>query len=610
MATQVGEAVVKLTFDGKGVNSELKNAETKVNGFGSKVGGIAKGIGKALSAAFAAGTAAAGVFAKQSIDAFNESEKALAKLNQTAKNQNWAEEAVNDLQDYNAELQKLGIIEDDINAAGQAQLGTFGLSAEAVKQLTPAMDDLLAATSGYETTAENATQMANLMGKVMTGNVGALTRYGVTLDENQKKLLENGDEMTRAATLAEVLKQNYGGFNEALAQTPQGQVKQLSNNFGDLKEQFGAFLAGKGDLTTFFDTLTTVVNQAIDLVITMAPQIIDGIVRLITEIGKQMPSIIQRILPILIQAINDIWFALIETLPTFIQMLIDSIPIVIEGFMQLLNALIEVMPTIIPQIIEGITTLITTLATQLTRPDFLSLILKACVTLLLSIVKALPQVLTALIGALPEIINNIVSFLLDPNNLMMIIDAAIQLFLGLVMAVPQILGALLGAFGQLVGNLWNGITNMFGEFAGNFGNFIGDIFKGAINGVLAFIEGFINAPIHLLNGFIDLINGAFGFIGVNLGKIDLVQLPRLAEGGIVSSATVAMIGEQGQEAVIPLENNTDNWAGLLATTLANEMEEQGTGGREINVYMTNQINNQLDAQEIGRVMMESIRRAV
>ena len=64
-----------------------------------------------------------------------------------------------------------------------------------------------------------------------------------------------------------------------------------------------------------------------------------------------------------------------------------------------------------------------------------------------------------------------------------------------------------------------------------------------------------------------------------------------------------------QEAVLPLEKNTDNWAGLLASTLALEMEEQGANGREINVYMTNQINNRLDAQEIGRVMMESIRRA-
>ena len=68
-------------------------------------------------------------------------------------------------------------------------------------------------------------------------------------------------------------------------------------------------------------------------------------------------------------------------------------------------------------------------------------------------------------------------------------------------------------------------------------------------------------------------------------------------------------GEDGQEAVLPLEKNTGNWAGLLAQTLADEMQEQGENGATINVYMTNKIDNRLDAQDIGRVMMQSIRRA-
>jgi len=603
VATQVGEAVIKLSFDDKDSSSKISN-------FGSKAGNVAKNMAKAFTVAFASMTTAAIAFTKKSVDAFNESEKALAKLNQSAKNQNWVEGAVDDLKAYNSELQNLGIIEDDIYAAGQAQLGTFGLSAEAVKTLTPAMGDLIAATSGYEATADSATQMANLMGKVMTGNVGALTRYGVTLDENQKKLLQNGDEMQKAAVLSEVLAQNYGDFNKALAETPQGQVKQLSNSFGDLKESFGAFIAGKGDLSDFFNQLTKVINQAIGLITTLAPDIINGIVQLVKEVSKQLPSIIEQILPVLIEALNQLTLAFFEFLPTFIDILTNSIPMFIDGLMQLMNSLVAAIPTIIPQLITAITNLITTMAIQLTRPDFLTLILQSAITLLLEIVKALPTILTALVEALPQIITNIVEFLLDPGNLAMIIDGAIQLFFGIVAAVPQILGALIGAFGTLVGNLWDWITSRFGQFAADFGNFVGDIFKGAINGMISFIENFINIPIDLLNGFLDIINGAFGWLGVNIGHIDRIQIPRLAQGGIATSATIAMIGEEGQEAVLPLEKNTDNWAGLLAQTLAVEMNEQDIGNtRPINVYMTNKINNVLDADEIGQVMMESIRRA-
>ena len=113
-----------------------------------------------------------------------------------------------------------------------------------------------------------------------------------------------------------------------------------------------------------------------------------------------------------------------------------------------------------------------------------------------------------------------------------------------------------------------------------------------------------------VNGFIGIINDAFGWIGVNLGYIGEVGLPRLAQGGIVSSTTIAMIGEEGKEAVIPLENNTDNWAGTLASILTDKMEMDGSSGKtEIVVNMTNQINNDMDAADIGRKLMQSIRRA-
>ena len=52
--------------------------------------------------------------------------------------------------------------------------------------------------------------------------------------------------------------------------------------------------------------------------------------------------------------------------------------------------------------------------------------------------------------------------------------------------------------------------------------------------------------------------------------MNLLDLPRLAKGGIVDSPTVAEIGEQGREAIIPLENNK-GWIKELAAELSNTM---------------------------------------
>ena len=81
--------------------------------------------------------------------------------------------------------------------------------------------------------------------------------------------------------------------------------------------------------------------------------------------------------------------------------------------------------------------------------------------------------------------------------------------------------------------------------------------------MLGIIEG-------IINGFFKLINGAIGLInkipGVNIKKIKLVEFQRLAKGGVVEEATPAIFGEDGAEAVVPLEKNTE-WIQKIAKKL-------------------------------------------
>ena len=87
------------------------------------------------------------------------------------------------------------------------------------------------------------------------------------------------------------------------------------------------------------------------------------------------------------------------------------------------------------------------------------------------------------------------------------------------------------------------------------------IAKGALNGVISVIEGYINRVIGGVNTLVDMINNvltAGKVIGINvkLNKIPPLNIPRLAEGGIVlprPGGVLANIAEGGEaEAVIPL----------------------------------------------------------
>lgn len=326
-------------------------------------------------------------------------------------------------------------------------------------------------------------------------------------------------------------KEGGGGFSsfydQAVAATG-GIATQLENVKNTLNKVVGAALQGN---TEDIGKYTT---QLVERVGAIAPTLIKGVAGAFKALVEALPGILKELLPVIIEEAGKLYLWIQEFLYVSLpNILVEAIPSLMTAFMNFLHTFIEAIPTLIPQMMTAITNLIITVAQALTSPDFLTLLLQAAFTLFMSIVQSIPQIMVSLINALPEIIKNIVGFLTDPNNIMMIIQGAVQLFMGIVQAVPQILGALLGAFGSLVGSLWDWITARFGEFAASFGNFIGGIFKNAINGVLSFIENVINGPIDILNGFIGVINDAFGWIGVNLGKIDRIQLPRLATGGVV-----------------------------------------------------------------------------
>ena len=118
-------------------------------------------------------------------------------------------------------------------------------------------------------------------------------------------------------------------------------------------------------------------------------------------------------------------------------------------------------------------------------------------------------------------------------------------------------------FGSFFSGLWDGIKNTFSKIGTKIGDAISGAVKSGINGVINMIEKIINGGIKLINGAIGLINK---IPGVSIGKLSLLELPRLARGGIVNRPTLAEIGEDGAEAVIPLENNTE-WLDKVAQRL-------------------------------------------
>ena len=87
--------------------------------------------------------------------------------------------------------------------------------------------------------------------------------------------------------------------------------------------------------------------------------------------------------------------------------------------------------------------------------------------------------------------------------------------------------------------------------------------NGVINGINSMIRALNNLSFDVPDWVPEIGGKKFGF---NIKTLGTVSLPRLAKGGVVDKATIAMIGEAGKEAVVPLENNT-GWIDKVAAKI-------------------------------------------
>lgn len=291
---------------------------------------------------------------------------------------------------------------------------------------------------------------------------------------------------------------------------------------------------------SLIDGLVSALPMLIDSLMASLPALIQGITKIVNGIIKALPQLIKSIvsaLPALIpQLINGVvsmittWW---QSLPEMIQPIIDSLPeiitaisealitnfpILLESAIQLFMALIEALPTIAEQLAVVLPELVVSIVSTL--QENLPTLLDGAIQLFMALVEAIPIIAEALIPMIPQIVRDVISTLI--SNAPMLLDAGIQFFMALVKAVPEMLvalGTVLGTVlaeivqwgvdlvaegkkaakdlfdtivdgvkelpekmlsigGDLVRGLWNGITSLGSWFKGNITSFANGIIDG------------------------------------------------------------------------------------------------------------------------------------
>lgn len=131
---------------------------------------------------------------------------------------------------------------------------------------------------------------------------------------------------------------------------------------------------------------------------------------------------------------------------------------------------------------------------------------------------------------------------------------------------------------------WESVFKAIETFGRDMFNNFAEFVKGVWDAIGSHVRNGINDVIDKINNFIKGVNQIKVKVGGTELGFSIPGIPKLAAGGIVNSPTLALIGEGGPEAVVPLNRGLTNGGG-------------------VNIYVTgNTVLNENNARDLAQVI--------
>lgn len=263
------------------------------------------------------------------------------------------------------------------------------------------------------------------------------------------------------------------------------------------------------------------------------PQLLKAAAEILSELVKGISQKLPTLIPAAISMLNELLSGLLDHIDIIIDGAISLVTGLAEGIINSLPILLEKAPEIIEKLVEGI-------------------------------VDAVPKIVDAAI----EIVAKIGEFFSEPENLIKILNAGKKIIIELVKGVGKMFKKLFEMGGELISQIWNGLKDSLSK-VWNWGKqIVSDLWQGIKDNWSAFINWLKTKGQEIwdaINPFSSVVSSD-KFQSVIAAAQENKEASHNARGGIFNVPTKAIIGENGAEAVVPLENNT-GWIDKLAARL-------------------------------------------
>ena len=220
---------------------------------------------------------------------------------------------------------------------------------------------------------------------------------------------------------------------------------------------------------------------------------------------------------------------------------------------------------------------------------FVSTIWNMIVGVVTAYINTMNAIISAIVNTIMAVISPIVNWIND-NIIQPIANFFSGLWNGIVQGVSGFVQGVMNVISPITNWINSNIIQPVSRFFAGLWNGIVQGVNGlaaGIKNIFSSIVGIVKAPINAIIGGVNTVIRGLNSIkvpdwvpGLGGAHPNFPTIPMLAKGGVVDNATMAIIGESGKEAVMPLENNT-GWI----TNLAGQLAERGGvgGGNTVNI---------------------------
>ena len=520
MAGKAGEAFVEIVADMSGFGNQVSNGVQKEVGSRSQqMGRSFQQVGAGLTAGVTLPLVGLGIAATK---AFQETAAVQAQTAAGIKSTGGAANiTAAQVETLASSVSNYAAVDDEAVQAGENLLLTFtkvqdsvGKGRDIFTEATKAGADL--AARGMGSIESNAVLLGKALNDPIAG-IGRLSKVGVNFTASQEKtitaLAEGGETAKAQGVILDEVFRQVGGFAKAFGDSAAGESAKGTIAMGEAMESLG-------------ESIAPLVSKVSSLVATFANWFanLDGPWKTAILVGLGVLALLGPALLII---------GTIMTAMTPIATAFGGGMLVAFGWVALIALAIVAIIALVVVVVKNFGTI----------KAFVFKVWNAIKGFLVGIWNGIKSAATTVWNAIKAV------FLAAFNAIKTVVLGYFKIYEVL------IIRPLLWVWGQIrkilgwISEHWREVWNGIADFVGGIWDGIVSAVKAGANLVLAAIESAVNA---FLQPFQTLSTAPI--IGSKIPDVPEIRIPRLAEGGIVTRATLAVIGERGPEAVVPLRH--------------------------------------------------------